>query len=423
MENHCQNIQELMPEFITETLPTEKADALQEHIDSCPVCAEYLHTLQADDKLLGDFADAMQPAVARLEYSVIDALNRKEPRKPVISISIWREIMKSPITKVTATAVLIVTMLIVIHQLGGSVESVAFADVVRPILTAETGTFKMSIDVVSAGLDWIDYKGEPLQTIEVMFAGTGRTRWNIPTGEVLVANMLKGKVMILIPAKKQAAVMQVGPPGVIPPHNRFNKLFELRRLIEYALYNEDESVEFLGRREVEGAAALGYHITGPQHHGDITVWADAESKVPIRIEQSMHIGGRTETAVISDIAYDVELDESLFSVEPPEGYSVGGPESEAKEPEFVVTGTVTDATTGQPIGGAKVSDDGYGPKPYKGAITDANGRYSYHTWPEEHRIKAKAPGYKTQRKGLKAGLFHTDNVGDKQVIDFALELE
>ncbi|MHC4624408.1 MAG: carboxypeptidase regulatory-like domain-containing protein [Planctomycetota bacterium] len=340
-------------------------------------------------------------------------------RGPVI----WRTIMRSRITKLAAAAAIIIAVFIVIHQLGGSVESTAFAEVVRPILTVETGTFKMSIDVVAAGLDWIDCKGEPLQTIEVFFAGPGRTRWDVATGEVLVANMLEGKVMILMPARQEAAVMQVGPPGVIPRHNRFNKLFELRRLIEYALETEDESVEFLGQRETDGAAALGYRIMGPQHHGDITVWADAESKVPIRIEQSMAIGERTETAVISDIAYDVEVDESLFSVEPPEGYSVGGPESEAKEPEFVVTGRVTDATTGEAIAGAKVSDDGYGPKPYKGAITDADGRYRYRTWPEEHRIKAAAPDYKTQRKGLQAGLFHTDNVGDKQVMDFALEPE
>lgn len=330
--------------------------------------------------------------------------------------------MKRPISKLAAAAVIIIVALITIHQLGGSVESVAFADVVRPLLTAETGKFKMTIDVVSAGLDWIDCKDEPFQTIEVMFAGPGRTRWNVPTGEVLVANMLEGKVMILIPAKREAVVMQVGPPGMIPPHNRFNKLLELRGLIQYALENEDDSVEFLGEREIEGITAIGYYITGPHHHGNITVWADTESKLPIRIEQSMDMPNRKESAIISDIVYDIELDDSLFSIELPKGYSAARPE-EDKEPGFVVTGTVTDKTTGQPIAGAKVSDDGYGPKPYKGAITDSRGRYSYHTWPEEHRIKAEAPGYKPQRKGLRTGLFHTENVEEKEIIDFALERE
>jgi outer membrane lipoprotein-sorting protein len=274
----------------------------------------------------------------------------------------------------------------------------------------------MTIDVSGADLDWINYGDEPVQTIDVVFAGPGRTRWDTPTGEVLTVNMQEGKLMILMPAKKQAAIMQLGPPGMIPAHNRFNKLLGLRPLIQYALETEDDSVKFLGEREIEGVTVIGYYMTGPEHHGDITIWADSETKLPIRIEQSMG----TQTAVISDIAYNVELGESLFSVEPPEGYSAPSSEGD-EEPEFVVTGTVTDAATGEPIGGARVSDDGYGPEPYRGAITDSEGKYSYRTWPEEHTIKAEAPGYKPQRKGI-TGLFHVENE-DEKVMDFALEPE
>jgi hypothetical protein len=226
--------------------------------------------------------------------------------------------------------------------------------------------------------------------------------------------MQYGKVMILIPSKMQAAVMQVSPPGVIPVHNRFNKLLELRRLIQYALEAKDDSVVFIGKEKINGVIAIGYHMTGPPSHGDITVWADAKTKVPIQIEQSVG----TETAIVNDITYNVKLDESLFSVEPPEGYSTSAPEEE-KQPSFVVRGTVTDAATGEPIAGAKVSDDGYGHKPYKGAITDSQGRYRYLTWPEEHGIKAEAVGYKTQRKGF-TGLFHAEPENEK-FIDFTLE--
>jgi len=335
--------------------------------------------------------------------------------------------MKSRITKFAVAAVIIVAVLIGINYFDGSIDgaSVTFADVIQPLLTAETGSFKMTIDVVDSGLDWINCGDETVQTIEVVFAGPGRTRWDIPTGEVLIANMWEGKVMILQPAKMQAAVMQVGPPGVIPTHNRFNKVLELRQLIQYVLDAEDtneDSVQFLGEREIDGVTCVGFYMTVPVHHGDITVWADVKSRLPIRIEQTM---GK-QTALVSNIAYDIELDESLFSVEPPKGYSVPTPEAEIEaedeQPQFVVTGVVTDAETGQPIKGAKVSDDGYGPEPYRGAVTNTEGRYSYTTWPEEHAIVAEAPGYKPQRKGIMDGLFHTANE-DAQVIDFALEPE
>ncbi|MHC4536644.1 MAG: carboxypeptidase-like regulatory domain-containing protein [Planctomycetota bacterium] len=372
------------------------------------------------EKLLKDINIDTNAKTDKAVYSdVIEAFEKSNSKKTsAIEQNIWRIIMKSSITKLTAAAVIIVAILIGINYFGSPIDgtSVAFADVVRPLLAVETGRFKMTIDVAASNLDWINYGDDSVQTIEVMFAGPGQTRWNIPTGEVLVANMQEGKVTILMPAQKEAAIMQVGPPGLIPRHNRFNKLLALRPLIESALETEDESVEFLGEREIEGLTVTGYYVPGPEHHGDITIWADSETKLPVRIEQSMG----TQIAVISEIAYNVELDESLFSVQPPVGYSTSSPQ-EDNEPTFVVTGTVTDATTGQPIVGAKVTDDGYGPEPYKGAITDSQGTYSYLTWPEEHGIKAEAPGYKPQSKGI-TGLFHVENE-DEKVIDFSLERE
>ena len=90
------------------------------------------------------------------------------------------------------------------------------------------------------------------------------------------------------------------------------------------------------------------------------------------------------------------------------------------EPDFVVAGTVLDATTGQSIAGARVSDDGYGPKPYRGATTDSTGKYHYNTWGEEHGIVTQAPGYKAQRQTLTTSLLQTEK---KKVLNFQLTRE
>ena len=68
-------------------------------------------------------------------------------------------------------------------------------------------------------------------------------------------------------------------------------------------------------------------------------------------------------------------------------------------PTFVVRGTVTDATTGRPIAGARVDDNYYGARPNRRpqqAWTDAEGHYELRTWPEEHTLAASAPGYQTK---------------------------
>jgi len=102
-------------------------------------------------------------------------------------------------------------------------------------------------------------------------------------------------------------------------------------------------------------------------------------------------------------------------------------------PSLVIKGTVKDAQTGKPIAGARVFDDGYGPKPNWeqikadvrsewGAITNTAGEYSFHTWPEHHSIKVEAQGYKAKRQSLYDGHFVL-NTKDEEIFDFALEPE
>jgi beta-lactamase regulating signal transducer with metallopeptidase domain len=87
------------------------------------------------------------------------------------------------------------------------------------------------------------------------------------------------------------------------------------------------------------------------------------------------------------------------------------------KPKFIISGIVKDAITGKPIVGAKVSDEGYGPKPYKYGFTDSFGKFQYTTWNEEHSIKAEAPGYGSQQLTL-----FTDFLQMKKgkVLDFSL---
>jgi beta-lactamase regulating signal transducer with metallopeptidase domain len=111
----------------------------------------------------------------------------------------------------------------------------------------------------------------------------------------------------------------------------------------------------------------------------------------------------------------------------PMANSMSGP------PKLVIKGIVKDVQTGEPIAGARVFDDGYGPEPVWeqirpdqrsrwGAITNQAGQYSFLTWPEHHSIKVQAPGYKAQHRSLYSGHFVLKKK-DEEIFDFTLEPE
>ena len=75
----------------------------------------------------------------------------------------------------------------------------------------------------------------------------------------------------------------------------------------------------LGTKQINGRKAVGFRLS---YHGqDYGIWADARTGAPVRIECERTLrDGRKCSTTITDIKLDVELDESLFSFDLPEGY-------------------------------------------------------------------------------------------------------
>jgi outer membrane lipoprotein-sorting protein len=247
--------------------------------------------------------DAGAETHKRILGNVLQALEDSEKQPAKIQPNIWRKIMKSPIAKLAAAVVIIIAVLIVFSQFGASTP--AFADIVRPLLTARTATYKMTVNM----------KDIPAQTIEGMFMDPSRMRQVMSGGNIQIFDMSQGQIMTLMPAVKKAMIVEMEN---IPEHQKgqINMFHAIRKLIQET---EDESVAFIGEQKFDGVNAIGYHI-GARNMG-MTIWADATTLLPIRIEYSMgEMMGMEGTVIMSDFIFDVELDESLFEV--PEEYDV-----------------------------------------------------------------------------------------------------
>ena len=253
-------------------------------------------------------------ASAHLDTRVRDAISRalaesQTTEWPRTQANIWRTIMRSRITKLAAAAVIIIAVLVGIHQFGGSAP--AFAEVIQPLLTARTATFKITLNI----------EGAPAQTRHCMFMEPGRMREVLPSGVIQIEDKPKGKEMRLYPAEKKAVIYEM--TDIPEDEQRSNNWFHrIRECIRQAQQTEDKSVTFLGKQKINGAKAFGYRVAKNVDLMNMTVWVDAETLLPTWIEYSLagSVPRVEGTIICSDIVFNENLDESLFNIQVPEGY-------------------------------------------------------------------------------------------------------
>ena len=202
--------------------------------------------------------------------------------------------MKSRMAKLTATAVIAVVVIFGILEIAGipGGSSIAWADVVEPILNARTASFDILIG-----------PGENQAVIhdEIMGSRIRRTVSGTEDADVII-DLEQNKVLTLSHAEKTAVYVDLGGLGDLK-----NYLELLRNAVRRLQDKADFEVEDQGLQEIARS-----------DKDTITVWADPETALPVRIE---HQTPNMEIACVN-LQFDVDLDESLFSMEVPDGYTV-----------------------------------------------------------------------------------------------------
>ena len=218
------------------------------------------------------------------------------------TISIWRTIMKSPITKIAAAVLVITGVLIVMHFVGLSTTTVTFADVIKPILNAQTAVLDIIIGQEEAD--------GPVIHDQIKGSRIRRTMSNMED-VVSIIDLETGRILSLDVSKKEAAYIDLKGLPSIP-----NYMERLRNLISGLQEHPEFVVEELGEQEIDGQRVIGFRAKHPKV--EITIWADPETALPVRIEQ---IGGQMNI-ICKNLDFDVDLDESLFSMDVPDGYEL-----------------------------------------------------------------------------------------------------
>ncbi len=242
--------------------------------------------------------------LARAE-AVLAESTKNQDVVPLRRPTIWRTIMKNPITKLAAAAVIIIAVLAGIHFFGDSINMTgsAYAEVVERLQNARTLTYTVESN---SGVEYI-----PSITMEIAFKEPGYMRMTAPGGFVSIIDSIQGKGLTILPPKKQFIEMEISNLQNDPAQQNINVIEKLRSLPERA----DEQ---LGTSEIDGREVQGFRIT---EEGLInTVWIDIQTRELVLVEMEF-LNAPGMSGTMSDFRFDVELDDSLFNLTPPDGYT------------------------------------------------------------------------------------------------------
>lgn len=259
---------------------------------------------RVDERTLGDTFEALD------RFTEASQSAELRPKK-------WSINMNGKMTKLAAAAAILLAVLGGIHFLGGSPDgtSVAWADVLEKVEAARTVMYrwefekdgqrevaiKRIIDPYLCRTDWVEGGGQ---------------------ADVSILNTLKNKCLTFRPRIKVVVVGdEDGYPGL-----RLRTYAKLKRDLR------DGTEKDLGRVTLNGREVACFEIH--RENGKTTVWADPDTALPIQIETLSDERGGTRS-LLSEIAFDVELDEGLF--EPPADYCVLDLETQVLTTPFELT--------------------------------------------------------------------------------------
>ena len=210
--------------------------------------------------------------------------------------------MRNTFTKIAAAVAVLAAALVALHFFGSPLGTTpTFGQVIQPILTARTA----SLDIV------IGEQGK--QTVIHDDVMGSRIRRTVPgmKGADIIIDFEQQKILTIDHDKKTAVYIGLG--GL----SDFKNYVEmLRDLIARLQSQPDFQVQNQGEQEIQGRNCLVFVVSAGNE--TITVWADAKTTLPVRIEQ------KTPNMVIAcdNLKFDVPFDESLFSMEAPADYTV-----------------------------------------------------------------------------------------------------
>ena len=257
-------------------------------------------------------ADNIEESIKKLRYktdtetreklldNVLQTLDKHEEQKSgPTGPDIWRTIMNTKMRKLATAAAILIAATIVLYFIAGpiSTTSTVYAEVAERLQKARTLLYSVTTMMHAT-------------KIEVAFKEPGYMRMSMPGDYITVMDWTEGKGLSIVPPKKQFIEMDIGSMPDDAAQRQFDAIERLRTL-------PDRADEDLGEQTISSRAVHGFRVI----EGDMinSVWIDPATRELVLVEMEF-ANAPGMGATMTDFQFDVELEDSLFSLTPPDGY-------------------------------------------------------------------------------------------------------
>jgi hypothetical protein len=249
---------------------------------------------------------------------------------PALPDRTWRSIMKSPITKLAVAAALVVACLIGVSLWRQTGSGIALAEVLARMEQVQAYRLRMSTIFRAEGAE-----DKPMAEATMLVSQTLGQKVIIQldnplTGQSMLQEIyiqpLQRSVTTLMPNEKKYSKVELDEASV----ERWQKESNPCRIVEQVVQCEHTR---LGRSVVDGIEVEGFQTTDPNCLGetsttgaDIRIWADVETRLPVRIEIDKGEPGKGHMQVVAhSFAWDLPVAAAEFEPVIPDDYTPGRP--------------------------------------------------------------------------------------------------
>ncbi|UCF14561.1 MAG: hypothetical protein JSW59_14195, partial [Phycisphaerales bacterium] len=121
MQSDCEKMKDQIADLVAASLSDPQVRETEQHLSECATCRDYAQALREQDIRLTEFIDKVDSDMPGRQNRVLRTIDDHCRSGKVETLPLRRAIMRNPITRVAAAAVIIFAAMICVSEISESI--------------------------------------------------------------------------------------------------------------------------------------------------------------------------------------------------------------------------------------------------------------------------------------------------------------